>query len=342
MLGAIGDFLVTTPTMAALARQFPDARLTVIIRRQIAELAIHISSINEVITYDQSNPFTKVKFLFRLQQQRFDLWVDLHAPTPNTVCSNHRVFMRNAFLLHFPRARYRLGFSVPWLRHFLTHGVPVPDEKTLRSENIVDTTLRLADTAPCHLRKKELAVADHHRSWAGSFLRAVGCEGAPLIGFFFGSKQPSDTWPIENVVAFCNELRTAFPSYAFLLIGGPAEAPVAGQMELNGISHCSPPFVNCIGKTSLMQTAALLERCSVFVTTDSGPMHIADAIGTPIVALFSNKNFRSIWEPLTEKKKVLQVMEPCGPCFSDTCPNNNRCMRSITPDEVISAVRDLL
>jgi heptosyltransferase-2 len=341
MLGAIGDFMVTTPTIAGLKQHYPHAVLTVVVRKQIAELAAHNSHIDLIIVYDQTNLLTRLRFLWNLVKTRFDLWVDLHAPTPNTVCSNRRVYIRNGFLSLLPRVVCRRGFNAPWLRLVLTQPVAVPPEHVLFSENIVHTTLRLTGHNVKLPVRKELVLTSKERTWADDYLKRNNCGETRISGLFFGSKQASDTWPVENAIALGTKLKQEYANQRFLIFGGTLERLAATMLEDAFRAGSVPVFLNTAGTLTLTQTAALLERCDVLITTDAGPMHIADALQVPLVVLFSNKNYRAIWEPLTDNKSVLQHKTSCGPCFSAHCDHGNLCMRSITPEEVMAEVKKL-
>ena len=96
------------------------------------------------------------------------------------------------------------------------------------------------------------------------------------------------------------------------------------------------------GRASLGRTAALLSRCDAMVSSDSGPMHIADAMDVPIVALFSTHNYPTIWRPVNGKSVVIYHEIDCGPCWLAACPVGNRCMRNITPQEVFEALAQRL
>ena len=119
-----------------------------------------------------------------------------------------------------------------------------------------------------------------------------------------------------------------------IILGGPGEEAL-GQRVAAAIV---PGAFNCCGVTTLLQSAALLKRCRFLVTNDTGTMHLAAAVNTRCVAIFSCHNFRGEWDPYGASHLVLRAEVPCGPCFLAECPRDNLCVRKITTDAVAGAV----
>jgi len=342
MLGAIGDLLVATPAFAALKQRYPKAHLTVIVRSEFADLVRHNPHVDRILPFSGTSPGHKAAFLVGLRFRRWDLWVDLHVPTYNTVTTNAQVFRRNALMMRAARSRYRLGFDVPALSHALTHAVLTPPTSVMQTENLVDTMLRLTAGAEGCRPRKELRPGPEAGAWAGAFFADRGLEPGQPIALFFGAKQEADVWPHENVRAFCQTVCRAHSDCRFILVGGPHEAEAAAELRAEAGGLFDTQIVDATNQTTLLQTAALLERCRAMVTTDSGPMHMADAVGLPMVALFSSKNYLPIWLPLVQPHEILNVPVACGPCLSSTCHQDRQCMRSITPEAVLDALCRLL
>lgn len=336
MLGAIGDLLVTTPTIRALRAAYPAARLTVILRHELAPLAQGNPCVDEVLAFRSGGAWRKAAFLATLARRRFDLWVDLHVPTFNTFGSNDAVFRRNALMMRVARSRYRLGYAAPALAPHLTHAVPVPDDAVFAAENIVASTLRIVDGDPGGARK-ELPPADATTRAAASAL--LGADAGPVVGLFFGSNQPAGVWPRARVAELCRALPAALPGHRFALLGGPAERTTAAAvMEEHGIGR----FLDLVARCALPVTAEVMRRCAAVVATDSGPMHMADALGVPLVALFAAKNPLPLWLPLSPAARVLHHDVDCRRCLLSVCPRGNLCLDLISPADVIDALRDRL
>ena len=339
MLGEIGDLVVTTPTLAALRRRYPQARLRVVIRQAMAQLLRANDDVDELLLYDSRSRFTKAAFLAKLALRRTDLWVDLHTPTFNTWNTNDEVFRRNRLFMRAAHPRFQLAFEMAPLRGRLSHPVAVPDEATLKAENIVDTTLRLVaptDAGPGG-RAKRLGISEADRAWAREALHAAGLEGRRCIGLFFGAKQSAKVWPLAQVQSLCRALPDRFADADFLLIGGPHEAEAVRALVASLAPAIRPRFHDLTATGGLGRSAALIERCAAMVATDSGPMHMADALGVPLVALMSAHNHAGVWHPL-RAVQVLRKDVPCSPCLSADCRQGQACMSAIEPAEVLAAL----
>ncbi len=341
MIGEIGDLLVTYPTLKALKVLYPNASLTLIARPALKELVLAQPAVDEFMPFSSSSHASKAMFLAKLLTRRFDMWVDLHTPTYNTCCSNEKIFRRNALLMRFAGARFRLGFAISPLGTRLTHEVPVPRDDILQNENIVDTTLRLAGQAGQRGWTKSLKLP---KSVSDRMIVRLDLEAdsRPLLALFFGAKQSAKFWPEENILHFMNLILNSYPEHRLVLVGGPHEDAIAKRLISSLNRSSAKNIVNLTNQCSLLETAAVIHQCQAMITTDSGPMHIADAVDIPIVALFSAFSYLPIWLPLTKNKAVLNHRPLCSPCFTSVCDKDNECMRAITPEQVLQSLASLL
>jgi heptosyltransferase-2 len=339
MLGEIGDLIVTTPTLAALRERYPQARLRVIVRRAMAELLASNPAVDELLLYDSRSRWTKIAFLGRLALMGHDLWVDLHTPTFNTWNTNDEVFRRNRLFMRAARPRFQLAFEMAPLRGRITHPVAVPEPATLRDENIVDTTLRLVGGSAD--RRKRLVVAAADSAWAQAELARRRIDQAPCIGLFFGAKQSAKVWPLQRTAALCAGLPQRFPQATFLILGGPHEVDAARELLAGLPAESRPRFHDLTATGGLGRSAALIARCAALVATDSGPMHMADALGVELVALMSAHNHAAVWRPL-RAAAVLRTEVACSPCFSADCVQGQACMLGIEAEPVMAALAQAL
>lgn len=339
MLNGIGDIVCVSPAISALKQRYPAARFTALIRPHLRCLLDGSPNIDDFVFYETDRPWQRPLFMWNIYRRRFDLWVDLHVPTFNTVSSNQRDFRRNAWLMRASDARFRRAFAVPELAPYLSHPVAMPSADDLTSVNIVDMTLRLADVGPSVRLPKHVPVTQVVRAWA---LAQLPTRRSPRIGLFFGSRQSADLWPERRIREFICLLCATFPDGEFVLIGGEHEAVLAATISATAAECRHAALRDFICRASLDQTAALLERCDVLVSTDSGPMHIADAMMVPVVALFSSKNHPEIWRPLYTRLELFNRPVDCGPCFRATCDVGNKCMDLIEPVEVLAALERVL
>jgi heptosyltransferase II len=122
-----------------------------------------------------------------------------------------------------------------------------------------------------------------------------------------------------------------------VIFGGPGETDIAAEIE----QHLGGVCLNLAGTTTVRGLMALIRKCSLFVTNDSGPMHIAAAFGVPLVAIFGSTDHATT-SPYTERAVVVRKDIECAPCKLRECPTDHRCMKAVTADDVVSAAEQLL
>ncbi|WP_062266295.1 glycosyltransferase family 9 protein [Endozoicomonas arenosclerae] len=335
MLAEIGDILVTTPTIEEIKKLYPHAKLSVIIRKPIARLLEGNPHIDELILYDNSNFLTKSQLLLRLLFIRIDLWVDLHTPTFNTVCSNDEIFARNHLIQRFARPKYSIGFCKSDNLSTHSHGLLFPDHQQMAEENIVSTTMRLVRKDYISSdSQKYFHLFEQDKLWA---LQNLPSSNEPFfLGIFFGSKQSVDIWPEHKVSELIHQLFIKYPISTILLLGGSAEKKTGDRLKSRfDKSHC---ILNFCGSADLGQTGSLMTHCKLVVSTDSGPMHIADAMSVPLVTLFSSKNYLPVWLPVQSRFEALNIPVSCGPCFQSDCHQTIPCIEQIEPESVVEAI----
>jgi heptosyltransferase-2 len=323
-----------TPALEALKERYPGARLAMMIRPHLRELVDRNPAVDEVIAFGQGSIGRRLAFLREVRRRRFDLWVDLHTPTFNTVTSNRRNFARNALLMRLSGARFRRGYAVPELARHLTHPLPVPAQARLRVENVVALTLALAWPRTDRPYPKRFAIAAEERAWAQQALPDDGLR----VALFFGTRQPANAWPRAHCARLVELILERMPEAELVLIGDATDVALATALRGRLETSRAQRLRDFTGRATFGQTAALLARCDAMVSSDSGPMHIGDAVGVPMVALFSAHNYPGVWSPINGRAVVIHHEIECGPCLLATCPVGNRCMANITPDEVLEAL----
>jgi heptosyltransferase-2 len=158
-------------------------------------------------------------------------------------------------------------------------------------------------------------------------------DGRPLIGMNPGATYGlAKCWHPERFGELGRRIFNEWNA-SILLFGKEEEQPIAREI----LQHLKGRGINLAGKTNLLQLAALLECCQLLVTNDTGTMHVATAVGTPVVALFGSTD-PLITGPWGDGHVVIRKDVPCGPCLKRICPTDHRCMELITVDEVEEAV----
>jgi len=303
--------------------------------KHLRDLVADNPSVDKVVAFGQGSIAKRLAFLRDMRRCRFDLWVDLHTPTFNTMTGNRRHFVRNAWLMRLSGARYRRAYAVPQLAGRLTHPLPVPDDARLRAENVVPLSLALAWPRAGRAYPKRLYFSGAARDWARA---ALPDAATPRIALFFGSRQPAKLWPREHCARLVDLVLERLPKSELVLVGDRTDVELASALRAGLDPARARRVHDFTGRASFGQTAALIARCQAMVSSDSGAMHIGDAVGVPMVALFSAHNYPGIWSPVNGRAIVIHHEIECGPCFLATCPVGNRCMANITPDEVFEAL----
>jgi ADP-heptose:LPS heptosyltransferase len=184
----------------------------------------------------------------------------------------------------------------------------------------------------------ELFLSDRDRKYAEQLLTNQGISQQHLkIGLFPGAGWEPRQWMPQRFAVVGNLAAERFGA-KILIFGGPNEvdlvAKVAGYVKSNSVTLA--------GHLKIRQLAALIEKCDVFVTNDTGPMHISVAVKTPTIALFGPGNHKK-FQPIGEAHTTIRHPVPCSPCkqFTNKC-KDNICMKSISVDEVWEAVKEKL
>ncbi len=170
------------------------------------------------------------------------------------------------------------------------------------------------------------------------FLKKEGIlEDDMLIGLHLGASKSDKTWPVKSYAALADLMYQAF-SAKILVFGSPSEADLAEEFKI----LTNAPHMNLVGKTNLERLASLLKKCTLFITNDTGPLHIATAVHTKVIDISTaNVHFMETG-PYGEGHYVIQADLPCVPCGFDVKCNDMKCKSIITPDAVFEVVKDAI
>jgi len=163
----------------------------------------------------------------------------------------------------------------------------------------------------------------------------------PIIAISVGTKMQAKDWGVENWGNLLAAMAALYPGFA-LVLSGAREESAASERAAEGWRNApgSGPVVNLCGFLTPRESAAVFQRARFFVGHDSGPMHMAAAVQTPCVAIFSARNIPAVWYPYGEQHKVIYHHVDCAGCGLETCTiQKKKCLTSITIDEVLSCVK---
>jgi heptosyltransferase-2 len=363
----LGDAVMTTPALQGLRQALPGARITLLTHKKLAALWQQHPSLDAIVPFGAGErPWTIAR---RLRAESFDAALVL----PNSP--------RAALEVWLARIPQRIGHARPWRSWFLTQAIaPRPGQLRMRKRSAreIHRLIRLPagdprlgprDTQPAaahhiheylHLAaalganpeplppKLEITAAEIQQAEQAllSTLRRQSGTTAPdktpiLLGVNPGAHYgPAKRWPAESFAATVRAVSSRLGSCLWLALGSAAEEKVCS--DIARLAGCR--VLNLAGKTSLRELMALLKLCRVLLTNDTGPMHVAAALGTPVVVPFGSTapELTGPGLPGDPRHRLLQPAAPCSPCFRRACPIDLRCMTGVTPDRAIEAVFQIL
>lgn len=325
-ISAIGDCILAIPSLEALKKKFPLSKIVCLVGRQAREVFQRCPYVDELIVCDfegRDKGFRGTWALAKkLMRRRFDMVIDLQ---------NNK---KSHFLSYATFATRRYGYDNGKFSFFLNHkikDVELPLDPVCHQFRVLNMLGISYKGEKCALWP-----SDEDKKFAQTFLERYWLGKEKLIGINIGSspRWPSKQWLAKNYIKLCDKL--AKKDYRILLTGSAADALFAKSI----LDHVHAKLICAVAQTTLMQLACLIEKCDVYVTGDSAPMHLAAAMRTPFVALFGPTDSR--WHlPPAERCSVLQ--KDCSPCYKGVCPKKDQsCMEQITVDEVASAIEWLL
>ncbi|TJZ77438.1 glycosyltransferase family 9 protein [Chitiniphilus eburneus] len=325
---AIGDALMSTPALHSLRLAYPDARIDLLVHPAYAALLRNNPDIDGTIVYDNRwREFWPVAW--RLRRQRYDLVAILHGNEPQAT---------PLAVLSGARWRFKLPNDFAH-RDLLSNAEPVHSWGDFTHG--IDQRLAvaaLAGGAPTERAMTLIVAPDTQEALDATLARDFGVTpGTPLLAFQPGASTASRRWRPERYAELGRRLLAHDPALRIVITGSPAELPLIATVA-QGIGNPTRVLVTA-GKLPLVQVPALLRRCRVLVTPDTGIMHMAIAVGTPTVSLFAAAHWeRSGPTVALQRHIVIQKWRTCDPCLGKRCPYAAPlCMDNIGVDEVYDA-----
>ncbi len=328
-ISAIGDVILSIPSLRAIREKFPKANIKVLVGLKARNSLKGCPYINDIIVSDfdgrDKGPFGLLRMAGTLRRHNFDIVVDLQ---------NSRKSHLLSFLSFSP---LRFGYKNGKLGFLLNRGIKDIKE----SLGPVEHQFRVLNSLGISSEDKRLELwpSREDNKWVEDFLSSnwLGQQQA-LIGINIGSSERWVTkrWPLTHLARLCDELAKRFR--ARVLITG-IRKDINSAQKVAALTK-SKPIIAC-GKTNVTQLAALIKHCNVFITGDSAPIHVATAMGVPFVALFGPTDPRRHLVSF-DNGVVLKKDLRCSPCYKSRCILNYRCMKQISVDEVMEAVGSLL
>jgi len=322
----VGDTVLTYPAVQQLKTLFPHSHLAVLVSSPLVDLWKTFPYVNEIIPFQKKKGIGSFWEDLNISQSLKERNFDLAVIFPRS--------FRSAFQIYLARIPIRIGYQDEGRSFFLTHGIHRTKE-ILRSHRVHyfrKLTEPLGKAEGPHTPR--IFLREEDRRWAEQVLKDLNLlDGRPLIGMNPGATYGlAKCWYPGRFGELGKRLCKKWKA-SLLLFGKEEEKSIAEET----LGLLGKGGIDLTGKTHLLQLAALLERCQLLVTNDTGTMHVAAAVGTPVVALFGSTDPVTTG-PWGDGHVVVRKDVPCSPCLKRICPTDHRCMELITVDEVEEAV----
>jgi predicted lipopolysaccharide heptosyltransferase III len=344
-LRLIGDVVFTTPALGALRRRFPDARITYLVEGAAAPVVWQHPALDEVMVVERRRGLARLVYDLRLGRRlraaRFDLVIDFHGGP------------RSGFLAWATGAPQRIGYDlpgrrlsystrVPWTRSLVPPRHSVLNQWALLEPLGIGPADRVGDPVIMTIDPAAAARVDDRLARAGV------ATDARIIVLHVSAGNPFRRWPAESFAAAAAALAAADPLRRIIISSGPSEAAAAEAVAEDARHRAREAAGRIVrtGEFDLAELRALVERASLYIGGDSGPLHIAGTTTTPVVALFGpTLPERSMpWRPPAIGAIAVDAGPlPCRPCHQRHCePGDYRCLTMISPNMVVDAAERLL
>lgn len=332
----VGDAVMTVPALRELRRVLPRARLTLATRPWAEGIFAGVDFIDDFLV--AGNDSSKSTAVFREAREWRARRFDLALLFPNSFAP--------ALIAALARVPIRAGYATQGRAPLLTHRVAVPDWRGQRHEVfyylhlVAELERRLYGSTTVETREPEtgLCVTDARLHAAQGLLRESGARpGRPLVAICPGSTNSrAKRWPSERFAAVADLLSERVGA-EIVLVGAAEESDISAEVA----RHMRARPVVLTGRTDLAQTTAVLKAADLLVTNDTGPAHVAAAVGCPVVVIFGPTNPVTT-RPFSTTAEVVRHPPDCAPCMLRDCPIDHRCMTAISPEDVFERAADAL
>lgn len=323
----IGDAILTLPAVAAVRATYPKAHIAMLVKPWVADIYRLFSDLDEIIIYENKfdNPAGVLRLARTLKQKKFDAAILLQNAIEAAII---------ALAAGIP---LRAGYDSDARGLLLTH--PVRRTREVKKVHQTDYYLEMVKALGCLSVPKEM-----HMETKINVLEArnilskfVPDADKAIIGIAPGATYgPAKKWFPERFAEVADRLAQKF-SAQVIVMGGKSDDETAREVQKTAESK----LINLAGKTTLREAIYLISRCRLFISNDSGLMHVAGALNVPTIAVFGSTN-PTTTSPVGRNSVIVRHDVPCSPCLKKTCPTDFRCMRLVSVEDVLKVVQNLL
>jgi heptosyltransferase-2 len=326
----VGDAIMALPALQAVRNRFPAARISILALPYVADIYRGQGIADDLIPYDRHGEHKgiggKEKLADVLRSKKFDTalllqnafdaaWIVWRAGIPERIGYNRDA---RGFLLTKP-IRVPTAGEIPAHENYYYL-------ELLKRAGWIDSVPEIPEIS-LYVSEQESSQAEAKLQTFGSQVDAVRI--AVGAGASYGSAK---CWPPERFAKAINQLLKKRKAEV-ILFGTPAEAQVSAAIR----ARLDQPALDLTGATQIAELPALLSRCTAFLGNDSGAMHVAAAVGLPVVAVFGPTDPEGT-APVTPHSIIVQEKPYCSPCFLRRCPTDHRCMTAIAPERVSEGI----
>ena len=323
----VGDAVMSLPAIHALRLNLPEAEISILAKPWVSEIFQGNPVADRVILYQSPGVHEGLSGKWRLarelKKEHFDLVVLIQNAFEAALIS---------FMAGVPR---RAGYNTDGRSILLTH--PVTVNRRVKSGHQVDYYLELFRALGFQTmdRIPSLMVAEDRQEEAEQKLKSLGVgDSEKIVGISPGATYGSaKEWFPERYGELAKRISQNL-NKRILIFGNRSDQRVAAQVR----EKARLPLIDLTGATTLAQAVALIARCHLFITNDSGLMHVAAALRVPLIAIFGSTDPEKTG-PLGETSRVLRKPVPCAPCLKTECPEDRKCMGLLSVEEVFEEVR---
>lgn len=326
----LGDLVMATPILTDLRHHWPEAKMTALCQGELGTIIQKDPHINHLLSFKRPKGYwnrqTYDDLIIPLQKEQYDLGILL----TNSLSS--------AWWFWCGHVQNRIGYHTHWRQWLLNYPVAFPKQRD--KQHLVITYKMLLESIgiPVSKTPPRLYITPQEKQRAKEYLHSYQIQPSDLIiginpGAAYGSAK---CWLPKRFKQLSQRLLD-YSNLKIIFFGDKSGAPLVQDICA---SLPSERVINLAGKTSLRELMALIQTCSIFLTNDSGPMHIASALGIPLIALFGSTS--DIATSPYNGGRIIHKHVLCSPCYRRECPIDFRCMTRIEVDEVYHEIQTLL
>jgi heptosyltransferase-2 len=323
----IGDAILTLPAMASIRATYPHAHIAVLVKSWVADIYKLFSDVNEIIIYENKydTPAGVFRLASQLKKRNFDAAILLQNAIEAAII---------AFVARIP---LRAGYDSDARGLLLTHSVK--RTKEIRKVHQIDYYLEMVKALGCVSVDSEMRLEAriNLQNARNIVQKYIPDTNKAIIGIAPGATYgPAKRWLPERFAAVADKLSDSFPMQGIVL-GGKADLETAEEVR----DAARTKLINLAGKTNLREAIHLISQCHLFISNDSGLMHIAGALNIPTVAIFGSTNPITT-SPTGNRTTIVHQNIDCSPCLEETCPTDFSCMKLISVEDVFTAAQNIL